>query len=429
MYKKLSVENKTCLNLILIFLIILVLNILTPIIADDFGYSLNLDKERLRGLKDIINFQIVHYNYWGGRSIAHTLVQIFLYLPKGIFNILNSFCFTYLIYLIYKICKNNQENKPIFLWIIFLLIYFFVPVFGQNILWLTGACNYLWTTAIVIFFINLFLTNKKNNLFLITIIFILGIISGWTNENTAVGLIVIISLIIITKRKENKKIYPWQISGLIGTSLGFAIMLLAQGNYIRKNSIIENLSLIEKIFTRFLNCTIGIFTYLLPFLVILISLFLILKIKKQNLPKNCLIFIIGTFFTIYSMVLSPTFPKRAWFSSIIFLIIPIISLSYNLELSKKYLKKFKILIIIILALFIIDYKNLLVDINNLNITWKNRIKYIKKHQKDSNIEFSLYETPNRKNPQYGQLDIVKNPLDWPNNEIEKYFSIKSISIK
>ena len=107
MYKKLSVENKTCLNLILIFLIILVLNILTPIIADDFGYSLNLDKERLRGLKDIINFQIVHYNYWGGRSIAHTLVQIFLYLPKGIFNILNSFCFTYLIYLIYKICKNK----------------------------------------------------------------------------------------------------------------------------------------------------------------------------------------------------------------------------------------------------------------------------------------------------------------------------------
>ncbi len=302
-------------------------------------------------------------------------------------------------------------------------------MFGQNILWLTGACNYLWTTAIVVFFINLFLTNKKNNLFLITIIFILGIISGWTNENTAVGLIVIISLIIITKRKENKKIYPWQISGLIGTILGFAIMLLAPGNYIRKNSIIENLSLIEKIFTRFLNCTIGIFTYLLPVLVILISLFLILKIKKQNLPKNCLIFIIGTFFTIYSMVLSPTFPKRAWSSSIIFLIIPIISLSYNLELSKKYLKKFKILIIIILALFIIDYKNLLVDINNLNITWKNRIKYIKKHQKDSNIEFSLYETPNRKNPQYGQLDIVKNPLDWPNNEIEKYFSIKSISIK
>ena len=95
--------NKTIIILIIIFFLFLILNILTPIIADDFGYALNLDKNHLRGIKDIINFQIVHYSTWGGRSVAHTIAQFFLMLPKWIFNICNSLCFTYLVYLIYSI--------------------------------------------------------------------------------------------------------------------------------------------------------------------------------------------------------------------------------------------------------------------------------------------------------------------------------------
>lgn len=96
--------------LILIFFLFLILNILTPIIADDFGYALNLDKNHLRGIKDIINFQIVHYNAWGGRSVAHTIAQFFLMLPKWIFNIFNSLCFTCLIYFIYSISKNKKRK-------------------------------------------------------------------------------------------------------------------------------------------------------------------------------------------------------------------------------------------------------------------------------------------------------------------------------
>lgn len=429
MLKKISSRNSIIIILIIIFILTLILNLLTPIIADDFGYSLNLDKKHLSGIKDIINFQIVHYKYWGGRSIAHTLVQLFLFFPKWVFNIFNSLCFTSLIYLIYKIIKNNKKDKPLFLLLIFLIIYFFVPAFGQNILWLTGSCNYLWTTTIIIFMLNISLYNNKSNMFLNIFLFFLGLISGWTNENTAFGLIIILLSIIISKRHKTKKTYFWQVTNLVGTIIGFTIMILAPGNYVRKDSYLENISFLEKIITRFISCTKGIFTYLLPLVVLLIILLIIYKLKKLKLTKTSIIFLIGTIFTIYPMILSPTFPKRAWFSSFIFLIISTLSLVYNLDIAKQKIKKIKVITFLIIIFFLIDYSYLVIDINKLNNTWKYRINYINNHKNSKEIIFTKYETKNRKNPQYEQLDIVKNPAEWPNNEMEKYFDIKSISIK
>lgn len=423
--------NKTIIILIIIFFLFLILNILTPIIADDFGYALNLDKNHLRGIKDIINFQIVHYSTWGGRSVAHTIAQFFLMLPKWIFNIGNSLCFTYLVYLIYRISKNSKKGNSLMILFIFLILYFIVPVFGQNTLWLTGAANYLWTTTIILFLINIFINNSKieNNFYFSCFIFLLGIIAGWTNENTAFGLIVILSLLTLKDKIKDKKVFSWKIAGIIGSIIGFTIMILAPGNYIRSDGYVENISFVEKLIGRFINCTTGIFKYLLPLICILIILLIIYKYKKKNININAIIFLIGSFFTVYPMVLSPTFPERSWFGIIIFLLIGILILFNDLDFSKKSIKYFKIITPIVLLLFSIDYCILIKDVNSLNKTWKERVTYITKHKKDSEILLSVYETKNRKNPLYGQLDISKNPHDWPNSTIEKYFKVKSIGLK
>lgn len=429
MLKKNAERRKIYLVLGMIFLLTLLLNILTPIIADDFGYSLNLDKEHLRGLKDIINFQIVHYNYWGGRSVAHTLVQLFLYLPKWIFNVLNSLCYTILIYLIYKIAKQDRNDNYYLLGIIFFALYFLTPVFGQNILWLTGSCNYLWTTTIILFLINLYLTNRNDSPIYRIFIFFLGLISGWTNENSAVGLIVILSLLTFLEIKDNKKIKVWKISGLIGSAFGFIIMIAAPGNYIRSSGYSEDISLIYKLFQRFLACTVGIFKYLLPLIVCLGVILIIFKFQKRKINRNLYIFLIGSIFTIYSMVMSPTFPERAWFSIIVFLLIATMTLVFNLEIKARASKYLKFLTIIIVLLFIVDYQKLIIDINSLNKTWSYRIEYINEHKSDKEIVLSSYKTTNRKNPLYGQIDITNNPKEWPNTDMEKYFKVESIAAK
>ena len=89
----------------------LILNFLTPLLADDYSYSLNLSEKRISSIIDIFDYQVWHYFNWGGRTVAHTLAQIFLVFPKAVFNILNSFIYTVLIYLIYLHgCFNKNNN-------------------------------------------------------------------------------------------------------------------------------------------------------------------------------------------------------------------------------------------------------------------------------------------------------------------------------
>lgn len=306
-----------------------------------------------------------------------------------------------------------------------------VPVFGQDTLWLTGSANYLWTTTIILFLINIFISDLKieKNIYFSCFIFIAGLVAGWTNENTAFGLIVILSLLTLKEKIEKKKASSWRITGIIGSIIGFAIMILAPGNYARNAGYVENISFIEKIINRFINCTTGIFKYLLPLIIALIIMLIIYKQKKKKININSIIFLIGTIFTVYPMVLSPTFPERAWFSIIIFFLISDLILFNDLDFNENAKKYLKFIVPIILLIFIVDYSFLVKDVSNLNNVWKERRKYIEKHKNDSEILLSPYEPKNRKNPLYGQLDISKNPHDWPNGTIENYFKVKSIGLK
>lgn len=424
--KKLSNQHKKYLYLSLIFFLILILNFLTPIIADDFGYSLNLSRNRLESFRDIANFQIIHYQSWGGRTIAHTLAQIYLFLPKWLFNIANSFCFITLIYLIYSISKNNSKEKPHLLFVIFLAIYFILPAFGQDCLWLTGACNYLWTTTIVLLLIEIYVNKriKKDNPLNISFLFILGIISGWTNENTGFASIIILILIILENRKEISK---WQISGLIGNILGFVILLLAPGNYIREDGYQEEISFLMKVTTRFIDCTYNYLKYLMPLIIIMIILITIYKYKKKNIPKKILIYLTGSLIALYAMVLSPTFPERAWFSVSIFLLLAVMTLLFELDnlLKKQYLPILSNVIIIGFLYFSLSYIDLTKDMIRLKETWNHREKVLTTTNKKS-YEFEIYQTTNSKNPAYGLMDISGEEHSWPNNEIEAYYKIDSV---
>ena len=264
-----NIKSKTWIKIILvsIFLMMLVLNLLTPLIADDYSYALNVNGTRLSGIMDIINFQIQHYLIWGGRTVAHSIAQLFLMMPKFIFDIFNSLIYTLLIGLIYKIAKGkNEDDKPCLLLGIHFALYFLSPVFGQNCIWLVGSCNYIWTTTLILLMISQFVLkgDKKDTILRIIGIFLLGIIAGWTNENTSFGLIVLLVSILIINRINKEKISKWKISGLIGVIIGFIIMIAAPGNYVRSAEFVDNDFIIIKWIKRFANCTLGLKDYCLP---------------------------------------------------------------------------------------------------------------------------------------------------------------------
>ena len=266
---KLSKKKQKCIILIFIFFMMFLLNFLTPLIADDFSYSFGVGNRRITSLLDIFERQVEHYMTWGGRSVAHAIANFFLMYSKMLFNLFNSAVYVLLVYLIYIHSQTSVEEKPLFLIFIHFCLYFLTPVFGQNCIWLIGSCNYLWTTVIILSFLLMYRNKekRKDKPYLCLLMLIFGIIAGWTNENTSFGLIVI-TLLSIIFIKDNGKVPKYKICGLIGVVLGFIIMIVAPGNYIRSEHFKNNSPLVIKLIRRVLNYTTGITKYA-PILIIL----------------------------------------------------------------------------------------------------------------------------------------------------------------
>lgn len=430
MKHKITNKHKLTIIISIIFISMLILNLLTPLIADDFSYSFGIDG-KIKNFYDIIIRQIDHYLTWGGRSVAHTIGQTLLLFPKTVFSILNTFAYIILIYLIYKIVKGKNEDKPSMLIIIHLLLWFVLPVFGQTCLWLIGSCNYLWTMDIILFLILQYKNNKVANkpVLKMILIFLLGIISGWTNENTAFGLIIVIIGLIYSMKKEKIKIEKWHISGLIGVILGFIILIIAPGNYVRNDVFNDNTFIIIKLINRTIEYTLNVTKYLLPLIILTIILISIKIYYKKEIKKDVIIYLIASFLSIYSMVLSPTFPERAWFGVIVYNIIGIIYLLYDIEkLNKIYTYIIADSIILFSILFINQYMQTMLSIKELKNTWNYRIDYINKEKNNGNLKIQVgqYITDNSHNPNYGLNDINTDEKTWPNTDIAEYFEIDSI---
>lgn len=425
-------KNQKKIFLVLIFASMLILNFLTPLLADDYSYGLNLNGKRISSIMDIFDYQVWHYFNWGGRTIAHTLAQTFLIFSKAIFNVLNSFIYTVLIYLIYLHGKLNRKNKdcPYILLLIHLVLWFTIPVFGQSFIWLIGSCNYLWTTVIILYFLWLY---RKNSLsekwYNLLLMFILGLLAGWTNENTSAGLIVILVFSLIINKVETKKIElsKTRLFGIIGTLIGFVIMICAPGNYIRSAEFKDDTFIIIKIIKRALDITNNLENIVLPLLIVIIILISLKVYHKKKIEKELYTFILGGFAAIYAMVLSPTFPERAWTGAIIFFVIAIVMLIYDLDTINRLYKFILVDFCIILSIIYVgQYINTARDINYLRRTWNDRIDIINESNKDKIFEFYKYETYNSKNPAYDLSDIGDDPEVWPNNSISKYYGINGI---
>ena len=136
--------------LVLMAATMFLLNVHTPLQMDDYDYSFSWSTGKpLAGVADVLASQAAHYRLWGGRSVVHTLAQLFLYWGKGVFNIANTAAYMLLVLELYTLAKPKGRR---FCWTILLIIhaalFTLVPFFGTVFLWLDGACNYLWGTAL-----------------------------------------------------------------------------------------------------------------------------------------------------------------------------------------------------------------------------------------------------------------------------------------
>lgn len=460
-------NKRVLLMLILIYSYLYILNYLTPLgFGDDYLYSfiwqgqamnipISENAARISSLEDLFQSQRLHYLTWGGRTLAHSIAQFFLWVGKDIFNVFNALIGTILVIEICW-CINagrrglNCNPKQVF-WVFFAL-WSFTPGFAPVFLWLTGACNYLWTSVILVAFLLPFVkkyyypneNGLDSNLAALGMFFF-GILAGWTNENSAfwICLVILVFLYVLKKKNMTEK---WLYTGVAGILFGYLLLLFAPGNYTRLLSVHgmewQNLELIAKNIKTLIQifvCHIFLWYFISKSLYSLRDN----TTNEKEIGKREVFFVkvlsILSFCMSSIMVFAPEFPGRSGFPGTIWLIVAAgillrLQKESKILLIQKNAQKFLLYIGVIT--FITTSAVTLRNYYYRHVQVQNFLTYVeqaKRENKDTVLTVRSFAKTSNTEYLLSGFHIIDNELtedekSWENVAFARYFGIKGIRV-
>lgn len=421
-----------------------ILNTNTPYCRDDYSYSYTFavkeNKFRIENFRQVIDSQINHYKVVNGRAVTHTLAQTFLMFDKSVFNAFNTIAFLLLLYLIVYHARGKKTPSPTLFLTAFLSVWFFTPHIGKSYLWLTGACNYLWGILIILLYL-VPLTraiHRKSNISVQVLIilsplyFLLGLIAGFTNENTAAALLVISTLLIAAITYKRKKFPLWTLSGYTGSICGFLLMLTSPGQSARLDAN-GGFGDIKVWIDRFLYISDDFFKHH-TVLLALVLVFVIIAIIRKRVKSLLLtaIFFVGSLASVYSMILSPYFPLRVWSGPTVLLTVTLVS-AVNTAFEGVDFKKFTAVSCVVFSLlgyvYAEDFKTAYNDTLEIKTKVDERVEVINdaKRKGESEVTLKGIKSESRFVPYVYFDDLNNNPDTWPNTAIAMYYGLDKVN--
>ena len=436
---------------------------------------LSANAARVSSFSDLLASQWSHYLTWGGRSVAHTLAQLFLWKGKVGFNFVNAFVGTLLVDEIYWCIHKGKvsfsfEPKKVF-WIFFAL-WAFTPGFTPVFLWLTGACNYLWTCVMLLGFMVPFIKKyyfpeeqTGDSVFFTGFMFCFGIVSGWTNENSVCWIILMLFLFLLRLHKHEISIHNWMYAGLAGLRLhkheisihnwmyaglaglfiGYLLLVLSPGNVSRLYLIhgtgwdsVQYIKANCSTFFKVMICQFFLWYFLLRFLCGAMH-----KSSGSEILKKEIIFVsvlsVISLGSSVVMLLAPEFPERSGFFGTVWLIIASgivwqMQDEYKLNLIQDRAKKF--LTVTGVFFFVMTSVITLHSFYEMN-EWQQELLFLVQQTKTENKNSVLSVKPFRKagktEVMMSGFHIVQNDLSddvnsWENVAFARYYGIKGVRV-
>lgn len=464
-------NKKALIVLIIIYLIMLGLNFLVPLYyGDDYVYAFIWPNQfmniplpenvvNVNSVTDLIISQWRHYFTCNGRTIAHLFVQFFVWQGKWLFNLINPLVFVLLILQIHWISNEGsisfQNLRASNICWIFFVLWAFVADFYSVYLWLAGACNYLWSVVILLFFLMPYVRyffSIGNNITHICIFkflfFCLGVCAGWGNENTICWIILLLSFWLY-KLYKKKQTESWMTYGFIGLCLGYALLIFAPGNAVRTNYYLENYFMnnwltifsVELIKTRLINFGTVEYLQIMLWYYILTS-FRRLDNKDKFDNKYCILAKwccgLSLLFNII-MLLTPEFPLRSGFASLVFITIAVSLITRVHNIKGDYFNDFALKkkltfgagMVFVVTLFgtYLGY----FQIYDYDSDLQKKIQYHKQLNAATVLEITEYKYKEQLNMLYKisgghlmQATLSTNENHWQNVAVARYYGIKGI---
>ncbi len=420
----------TALILLGIFLIMLFCNFSTNLVADDYRYCFSfLDDSRIESLREIFPSMAAHRHSMNGRVVAHFLAQLFLMLPKAVFNIFNAGVFVWLVWLIYRSAKSESRNA-LLLVCIFGLMWVLQPEFGQVYLWLDGSVNYLWCAAFSMLWllpwVESFIKVKALSPIQEVLYIIFSLLVGAYSENASVALIFMAMLFIFLRLVWDKeKTQRWMWLSLLAAFIGFIYMMLAPAESVNKSAEFS----IPVLFGNFIDT--GIYYFRFWPLLISFVLFYYLAVKAaipQRTRVLALIFLLGSLAGHFVLTFAMYCAGRSTFIALI-LLITANSLLFAALFEKGYRKLLCLLCALclcftaywgIVGMLDIMHSHYLLDFNEELIAKaaENGEAHVQLPRPYAETKYSALEGLAYLN--------TEDVTDWPNVYMAKYYGVETV---
>ena len=415
-----------------IFAMMLILNIMTPYICDDFTYDLNfLTGERLGSVMEIFESMYAHSYKMNGRLIAHGLAQLFMLVPPVVFDVVNAAVFTATLCLVLRLCC--RVPNALLLGALFCLIWLWMPVFGQVVLWQVGALNYFWSLSALALFIApdliLFRENHEilDNKWKLAGFCVYGFFFGWYSETASfVGMCMVVCLVVLDVWINYRRFRWFRLLPVLTAVLGYAAMLSMPAQAANKQGPAMTLELLQQ---RFVVCNEMLMKYLaLPLLLftVLLVLGLLTRLHWKTLILAGLFAMAGICAN-YMPLAASYYPERCLCVSVLMLLMAIMFLAVPLSREKGFGFFCAGCCLIVLLTIPAGIRGCR-DIRSCYLQHTQREQTIAAAVEANDLDV----TANAVVPQtpwsgfYGVRELTKDPTTWPNLAMSIYYGLDSL---
>lgn len=449
--------------MLLFFFFILYCTSHTSLIADDYAYMFDFSTgwdepntagiypppegcERINSVTQIIPSMSAHRSCMNGRVFSHGLVQLFLMLPKSVFNVIDALIFTLEMGLIAFVPSIiNRGSKTIIPWFLlysFSCICIFQFSFGEVNLWLDGAVNYLWGSVLGLSYIGSYLTlfrdrydfGGKGRTFGMLI---LSFVVGAYNESLSCAVIsfsflVIVYLLSVEHRKLSIGVYL----SLLFTIVGFVFLVSAPA------------TLANKIHDGSLRTALGNVLNTIPGLVrtsrrlmimfaaiILLIVYAVVKKVNRVYIAASVILLISSIICFFSLSLASVIPSRALFFVPVLLCMNSTWLMTGIfEKTSNHTLQKAASIMILVSFFLIIVSSVTEGISDIYQVYiqtdQNEKRILDAKESGESIVF-IYDIPREGLSSFVALEGLNyidrdNPESWPNVYMAKYYGLDEI---
>ena len=319
------------------YILVTIYEFLTPNMSDDIIYG---DKvAEANSFFDLFAQEYEHYLTHGGRSIAHFILRIFLFVGnKGVFNVVAGAVFVLLSLLIYaNVDCKKQYDLRVYIGIL-ILFWVFEPAISNTVFWETGACNYLFTAAIMFGYITVFRRacqrQDKPGIGFAIGMFFFGVAAGWCNENSSGGVIFLVLALMFMKWLEKRDlsgIRAFMVTGLLGNILGFLVMIMSPGNTSRAAGAEEAHTGLLALAARFLKITLIIKDYYIVLLLVFVVVAIAVSYRassgeeKKGALTTMILFGLAFLATSYALIAVPDSQIRTYYCASLFLMTGVVN--------------------------------------------------------------------------------------------------------